>query len=66
MDINPEENLSDLESEEETGSEDESEDEIRENIEFNSGKHQYRFIVALNKSQKLNLWLNFGYFRSQI
>ena len=55
MDINPEENLSDLESEEETGSEDESEDEIRENIEFNSGKHQYRFIVALNKSQKLNL-----------
>ena len=36
--MNPEDNLSDLESEEETGSEDESEDEIRENLEFNFGQ----------------------------
>ena len=38
MDINPEENLSDLESGEDTGSEDESEDEIRENLEFDFGR----------------------------
>ena len=38
MDMNSEDNLSDLESEEETGSEDESEDEIRENMEFNFGQ----------------------------
>ena len=38
MDINPEENLSDLESDEDTGSEDESEDEIRENLEFDFGR----------------------------
>ena len=38
MDIYPEDNLSDLESEEETESEDESEDEFRENLEFNFGQ----------------------------
>ena len=36
--MNSEDNLSDLGSEEETGSEDESEDEIRENMEFNFGQ----------------------------
>ena len=38
MDIDPEGDLSDLESEEDTGSEDESEDEIRGNLEFDFGQ----------------------------
>ena len=38
MDIDHEADLSDLESEEDTGSEDESEDEIRGNLEFDFGQ----------------------------